>query len=154
MKKIICFLVAALTQLSFTSLASDKSYLQLIDKLDRPHVYDDEFVEWREDGSLFFPAYKGCVTVIGLNQHALPYNELMLKPCGENSPFLEATNFQTFIHNEKQQVQLKDTELCVTSGAVSRVTDTDIHKWRGLFMQYCDIADLSLSQWKLKQVNL
>ena len=159
-----------------------KTYLQLVDKLDRPEdgycldvagngryvrfdmpmnthnckldaVYDDEVVEWRDDGTLYFPAYQGCVTVMGLNEYALEYNALMLKPCHENSPFLNATQFQTFIQNDKGQAQLKGSELCIAAGGKSKVTYRKLHKWRSLYMQACDRAPLERSRWELLRVE-
>ena len=45
----------------------------------KPGLYADEAVIHRKDGTLFFPAYGACVTVMGLNEFALPGASLMLK---------------------------------------------------------------------------
>lgn len=112
-------------------------------------MYADEEVMHREDGSLYFPAYQGCVTVMGVNQNALPKNALMLKPCGIQSPFLNAVRFQKFEFNSKQQVQLSGSNLCVTAGDQSRTTYSSEHAWRSLYMEVCNLAPATLSQWQL-----
>ena len=107
----------------------------------------DELVLHREDGTIYFPAYKGCVTVMGVNDHALPYNALMLKPCHQDQPFLKATKFQKFRINNSKQMQLEGANLCITAGDVAQVTYSDAHRWRSLYMQECTVAQSSLSQW-------
>ena len=111
--------------------------------------YADEAVIHRTDGTLYFPAYKGCVTVMGLNNSALPYNGLMLKKCNVDQGFLKSTKFQKFSINKNQQVQLNGTNLCLTAGDLSRETFSDAHRWRSLYMQICAVADKKLSQWHL-----
>ncbi|MDD7910522.1 ricin-type beta-trefoil lectin domain protein [Pseudovibrio exalbescens] len=175
MKKILSFcLLFASTQ----SFAETPQYLQLIDKLDRPNdgycidvvgsgehvrfdmpltahnckgpqVYHDEVVEFREDGTLYFPTYGGCVTVMGNNGTALSGNALMLKVCDAREPFLIAKPFQHFEFNDQQQVQLKNTNLCMVAGDDSHTTFSPDHKWRSLYMEFCDVADTSLSRWHI-----
>ncbi|MEL6498236.1 MAG: hypothetical protein AAFQ31_06855 [Planctomycetota bacterium] len=54
----------------------------------KPGLYADEAVAFTAKGQIRFPAYPGsCVTVMGLNEFALPGAALMLKPCGEDIPF-------------------------------------------------------------------
>jgi len=67
-------------------------------------LYADEAVIYRSDGAIFFPAYDGCLTVMGLNNHALPYNALMVKKCNVDEPFLKATKFQKFTVNKKIKI--------------------------------------------------
>lgn len=110
-------------------------------------LYADEAVVHRNDGTIYFPAYAGCLTVMGLNEHALPYNSLMLKKCNAEEPFLNATKFQKFIANKNKQIQLATTSLCITAGGISKETYSPEHRWRSLYMQECSIADASLSQW-------
>lgn len=111
--------------------------------------YADEAVVHRADGTLYFPAYRGCVTVMGLNNNALPYNSLMLKQCNVDQGFLKATKFQKFTINKNKQVQLNGTNLCLTAGGLSKETFSSAHRWRSLYMQDCAIADKTLSQWHL-----
>lgn len=113
----------------------------------KPGLFADEAVILRPDGTLFFPAYQGCVTVMGLNQFALPGASLMLKPCGHEAPFLVAENFQHFDHLPDGRVQLRGTSLCVTMGDVSEVTFDITHAWRTLAVQRCEESDLALSTW-------
>jgi hypothetical protein len=109
--------------------------------------YADEAVVHRKDGTLYFPAYGGCVTVMGLNNHALPYNNLMLKQCNIDQGFLKATKFQKFTLNKNQQVQLNGTSLRLMAGNQSEETFNSTHRWRSLYMQDCAIAEQPLSQW-------
>lgn len=154
------------------------SYLRLQDKLDRPQdgycldvagsgpyarldmpltvhnckgpeLYDDEVVEFRKDGTLYFPAYQGCVTVMGNNQTALPGNALMLKSCGDTSPFLNGPRFQHYTMNEKKQIQLNQSDLCLVAGQVSSTTHSEDHRWRNLSVAPCETAALSHSQWEI-----
>ena len=110
-------------------------------------LYADEAVVHKADGTLYFPAYDGCVTVMGLNNHALPYNALILKRCHVDEPFLAATRFQKFSVNKNKQLQLKGTNLCITAGDISKETYSPTHRWRSLYMQDCSIAPSHLSQW-------
>lgn len=109
-------------------------------------LYADEAVVHKPDGTLYFPAYDGCATVMGLNNHALAYNALMLKRCHVDEPFLSATRFQKFSVNNKQ-LQLDGTNLCITAGDVSKETYNPDHRWRSLYMQDCAVAPAALSQW-------
>lgn len=160
----------------FMAFASDYKYLQLMDKLDRPvdgycldvvgsgpnirfdmpltahnckgpQIFFDEVVTLREDSTLYFPQYKGCVTVMGNNKTALPKNALMLKECGAQQPFLNAAHFQKFEFNERKQLQLKNSQLCISAGGVSHTTFSPEHRWRSLYMETCDQVSPSLSRW-------
>ena len=153
-------------------------YLQLTDRLDRPgdgycidvvgsgrhirldmpltahnckgpQVYADEVVQYRSDNTLYFPAYEGCVTVMGVNDKALSGTALMLKPCGVEQAFLNAERFQKFEFNSKKQLQLTDSELCLTAGPDSHTTYSLQHRWRSLYMAACDEAELSRSVWQM-----
>ncbi|MGK0269714.1 MAG: hypothetical protein ACI88H_000346 [Cocleimonas sp.] len=110
-------------------------------------LYADEAVVHKADGTLYFPAYDGCVTVMGLNNHALAYNALILKRCHVDEPFLAATRFQKFSLTKNKQLQLKGSNLCITTGDVSKETYSSAHRWRSLYMQDCKVAPSHLSQW-------
>ena len=156
--------------------ANQPKYMQLTDKLDRPvdgycldvvgsgpnirfdmpltahnckgpQVFYDEVVELRKDGTLYFPQYKGCVTVMGNNKTALPKNALMLKPCGVKQPFLNTAPFQHFEYTSKKQLQLKGSTLCIVVGDVSHTTFSPDHRWRSLYMEVCSKAEPKLSRW-------
>jgi hypothetical protein len=114
----------------------------------KPGLAADEAVIHQPDGTLYFPAYQGCVTVMGLNSNALPYNALLLKQCGVDEPFLAASRFQKFSVNKTQQLQLDGTDLCITVGDVSKDTYSTEHRWRSLYMQSCELAQSHLSQWQ------
>lgn len=115
----------------------------------KPGLFADEAVEFSDDGKILFPAYPGyCVTVMGLNQHALPGAALMLKRCDEQIPFLNAPKFQTFEHLDNGMVRLVGSDLCITMGSVSEVTFDPTHAWRTLYVERCDACDPALSTWE------
>lgn len=169
--------IAGVTLLFSLEALSAPTYMRLIDKLDRPQdgycldvvgsgpyirvdmpltahnckgpqPFDDEIVEMRENGTLYFPRYNGCVTVMGNNQQALPGNALMLKRCGEERPFLNGPRFQRFVMNASKQLQLAESELCIVAGSVSATTYSTEHKWRNLSVEICESAEPSLSRWE------
>lgn len=115
----------------------------------KPGLYADEAVSFKENGQITFPAYSDvCVTVMGLNQYALPGNVLMLKPCGKEMPFLNAPKFQHFEHLENGLVKLKDSDLCITLGDVSERTFDPTHAWRNLHVEKCSDVDVDRASWK------
>ena len=159
-------------------LAEGPQYLQLKDKLDRPvdgycldavgsgdhirfdfpltahnckgpQVFLDEVVEFRDDGTLYFPAYGQCVTVMGNNATALPKNALMLKGCGAREPFLTAEHLQHFEWTADRRIRLRGSGLCVTAGDVSHTTFSPDHRWRSLYMDGCSEAEPARSRWQL-----
>ena len=115
----------------------------------KPGLFADEAVEFTENGQIRFPAYPGyCVTVMGLNEFALPGAALMLKKCGEDIPFLNASKFQTFELLDNGMVQLKGTDLCITVGDESERTFDPTHRWRTLYMERREDCDPARSTWK------
>ena len=62
----------------------------------KPGLYADEAVRLEPDGRLYFPAYRLCATVAGLNGRALAGAALVPRPCGERSAFMEADALQRF----------------------------------------------------------
>lgn len=110
-------------------------------------LYADEAVVYNKDKTISFPAYNTCLTVMGVNDSALPYNALMLKRCNIDEPFLKSTRFQKFSLTDNNQVQLDGSNLCITAGDTSKITYSPDHRWRSLYMQECHLADKSLSQW-------
>ncbi|MEO1718001.1 MAG: RICIN domain-containing protein [Planctomycetota bacterium] len=114
----------------------------------KPGLYADEAVEFTAEGQIRFPAYPGyCVTVMGLNEFALPGAALMLKKCGEDIPFLNASKFQTFELLDDGMVQLKGTDLCITVGDESQRTFDPTHRWRTLYVERRADCDPSRSRW-------
>ncbi|MEO1584533.1 MAG: hypothetical protein AAFR96_08170 [Planctomycetota bacterium] len=114
----------------------------------KPGLYADEAVEFTAEGRILFPAYPGyCVTVMGLNEFALPGAALMLKPCGEDIPFLNASKFQTFELLDDGMVQLKGTDLCITVGDESERTFDPTHRWRTLYVERRADCEPSRSRW-------
>lgn len=150
-------------------------YLQLINKLDRPndgYCFDvqgvvghfradkplvahnckqgaapDGLVEML-DNKLYFPAFGACVTSMGTGITVLPGTSLMLKPCKEQGVFASPEMQKNFSFNDKQQLQLSDTNMCVVVGKVSAHTLSHRDRWRTLFLTACETAELKHSQWQ------
>lgn len=166
--------------LTFPSLAHEMpAYLRLVDPLDRPsdgYCLDvvgaggsfrpdmplvthnckpgrapDGMVAYREDGSLFFPAFGACVTAMGVNRKALPGSALMLKPCGAEEAFLRAANFQSFEHRLDGRLELANSDLCLTVGNQSAETFSPTHAWRTLFLMPCGQVPESRSRWTFQR---
>lgn len=116
-------------------------------------LYADEYVLYTK-GYLYLPATKQCVTAMGLNGRALPGSSLMSRECGEMGPFVNTDGLQKFTLKENGQVQLNNSNLCLTVGEVSASTFEPTHRWRALFMSDCSTASPTRSQWKLTPVNL
>jgi len=114
----------------------------------KPGLYSDEAVQFLENGRITFPAYaNACVTVMGLNQNALPGSALMLKPCGQTIPFLNAPRFQQFEHLDDGKVRLKNSDLCITMGDEFKDTFDPTHAWRTLYVDRCEEVDAARARW-------
>ena len=178
MKSLLLFIFTTMITLNVFSETLKPKYLQLKDRLDRPsdgycidvagsgnyirfdvpltahnckgpQPYADEVIEYRNDKSIYFPAYNGCVTVMGINDKALSGNALMLKGCGIEEPFLNAKNFQKFEFNTKGQLQLVGSHLCMSAGDESHTTYSLEHRWRSLLMLPCSAVEASRSVWQI-----
>lgn len=114
-----------------------------------PHFYADEEVTFKDSKNLYFPAYEGCVTVMGNNQKALPKNALMLKRCGAEEPFMNGPVFQHFAFTDDGKVQLVGSNLCMVAGDESHTTYSPDHRWRALYMERCSDVVPKLAQWEL-----
>lgn len=154
----------------------EPGYLRLIDRLDRPddgYCLDvlgangtyridmpltahnckpgqapDGLISLRADGTLYFPAFDQCVTVMGVNRTALDGTALMLKPCGVTKAFLRAGEFQTFELQEDGRLVLSGTDLCVAVGSRSAATFSSEHAWRALFMGVCEDVPGERVNWE------
>ena len=109
----------------------------------------DDSILLTENGEIYFPAFDQCVTAMGLGDSVLEFNSLMLKACGVVEPYLNAPAFQRFEINDRSQVQLVGTDLCMTAGDTARPTANPTHVWRALYMQDCASAPPERSQWHL-----
>ena len=114
----------------------------------KPGLYADEAVVFESNGRIRFPAYNVCATAAGINRRALPGAALMPRGCGERSPFLEAETLQRFVHRTDGRIELAGSGLCLTVSTASDSTFEATHRWRALFLQTCDTAPLSHSQWR------
>lgn len=115
-----------------------------------PGQYDDETVTLAGDGRIRFPAYgDACVTVAGVNGRALPGASVLIRPCGERTPFFDTSMLQVFSMNEDGQIELQGSDLCLAAGEYSASTHHPEHRWRTLSVQDCSEVSLDLSQWEL-----
>lgn len=108
----------------------------------------DRNVVFRLDGTIYFPAFKKCATVFGVNG-VLPGSPLMLADCGVRQPFLNAQRLQTFVPSDDGQLQLENSTLCLSAGSEAAPTYSPVHRWRTLSMQPCDEISGPLSHWDL-----
>lgn len=111
--------------------------------------FADQAVQLEKD-TIVFPAYKGCVTVIAPFVRPLPDAALMVRQCGEHSPFLETPALQKIAFNTQGQLQVKGSDQCLAVGGQSDQTSADTHRWRGLSLKNCAAVPLRLSQWVFK----
>ena len=114
----------------------------------KPGLYADEAVRLEPDGRLFFPVYRLCATVAGLNGRALAGAALVPRACGERSPFLDADALQRFTHRPDGRVELRGSGLCLAAGSESDRTFEATHRWRTLSVVRCNHADPKLSRWQ------
>lgn len=117
----------------------------------KPGLYADEAIVFQSDGRILFPAFGGCVTVAGLNSRALPGAALMLKGCGENTPFLNTAGLQNFRLREDARIELEETGLCLMVGDESDSTFSEDHRWRTLYVDACAKAQADRSQWRVSK---
>ena len=109
----------------------------------------DDAILLTENGEIYFPSFDQCVTAMGLGESVLEYNSLMVKECGVVQAYLNAPEFQRFEFNDRSQLQLVGSELCMTVGDTARPTTNPTHLWRALYMQDCASAPPERSQWHL-----
>lgn len=118
-----------------------------------PGIHPDRIVAIRHDGTIHFPAFDGCATVMGLNDRALPGAALMIKPCGQDTAFLEAQRFQDFEHRGNGRLALSGTDLCIVVGDESHSTYNRTHRWRTLFVDACGSVPIARSAWGISDPN-
>lgn len=120
----------------------------------KPGLYADEAVRIEPNGYIRFPAFDKCATVAGLNSRALPGAALVARECGEKTPFLDAEALQKFHHRKDGRVELSGSGLCLTVGRKSDSTFYSDHRWRPLFVESCEDAEPTRSQWRFVVPNL
>jgi hypothetical protein len=114
----------------------------------KPGLYADEAVKMEPNGFIRFPAFDKCATVVGLNSRALPGAAVVPRDCGERTPFLDTEGLQKFDHRKDGLIELSGTGLCLTVGYKSDSTFSPDHRWRPLFVESCEMAELSRSRWE------
>ncbi len=152
------------------------SHLRLVDRLDRPQdgycvdilgtpgflrpdlplfahnckrgLTSDSAVVFTEKGQIQFPAVNLCITVAGVNSGALPGASLLLRGCGEATPFFETDRLQRFSLDEDSRLKLNGTDLCLTVGTRSATTYSSADVWRALFVDECKKVDASRVKWE------
>lgn len=170
---ILCAIVCCLT-LASTSLAADATHLRLIDSLDRPAdgycidvpgtpgylrtdlplfahnckptLSSDSAVVY-QSGLIRFVELQLCVTVAGINSQALPGTAVLLRRCGENSPFMETARLQRFVLTDDGALELADSGLCLAVGPASAATYSAADRWRPLYVDDCLRVAPARSRW-------
>jgi len=117
----------------------------------RPGFYADEAVIFTAPGRIYFPAYEGCVTAVGLNGASLPGAPVMLRPCASDidasrAPFIDM-QLQDFTHRDDGRIELTGADLCLTAGPESAPTFSPAHRWRALTLERCTTAPVARSVW-------
>ena len=160
------------------AVASEPQYLKLIDKLDRPndgYCFDvpgvignfradkplvahnckpgsapDGLIEHTDDDMLLFSEFiDQCVTAMGTGSTVLPGTSLMLMPCIQQGAFASSAIQKRFKFNEKKQLELIGSSLCVVVGDRSAQTFSSRDRWRTLYLNNCNAIPLERSQWEL-----
>lgn len=152
------------------------TYLQLVDRLDRPEdgycldvlgaggtfrpdlpinahnckpgVAPDGVVTLREDGTLYFPAFDACLTAFGVNRRSLPGAMLLLRGCGGDEPFYPVAALQQWEHLDSGTVRLRNSTLCLSVGEVSATTFSPRDTWRVLRLDSCDTVAPERARWQ------
>lgn len=165
-----------LSALTGAAEGGEPSHLRLIDRLDRPSdgycvdilgtpgnlrvdlplfahnckrgLTSDSAVVLDPEGQVRFPAVNLCITVAGVNSGALPGAAVLLRPCGEATPFFETKALQRFTLGPEGQLTLADTALCLAVGTMSATTYSAADKWRALFVDACASVDASRARWE------
>ena len=109
----------------------------------------DSSVVYTSKGHLVFPAAAVCVTAFGVNNTVLPGVPVLLRPCGYQKPFFEASRLQEFDYLENGQLKLRGHGLCVTVGDESSHTYSPHDRWRVLLLDACSDTPLTHSAWEL-----
>ena len=117
-----------------------------------PGLFADGAVTFKSPGPIYFPAYEGCVTAVGLNGRSLPGAALMVKACAKDidanrAPFISET-LQRFNQLNDGRIELDGSGLCISVGAVSDRTFSPDHRWRALFLADCTTVESTRSVWK------
>ncbi len=161
--------------------AKDSKVLRLLDRLDRPqdgYCVDvvgvglasrtdlpliahncssqrspDEAVRIDNSGLIRFPAFKLCVTAMGINGLALPGSAILLRRCGELSSFMDASDLQEFSQHPDGRLTLGTTNLCLTVGSNSARTYSTQHRWRALYLEDCATTPPERSRWEFTTIK-
>lgn len=114
----------------------------------KPRLTSDSAVVFDSQGRIRFAAVNLCVTIAGVNSRALPGASVLVRECGEETPFFEASQLQRFSFEADGRLKLKESELCVTVGAESASTYSPADRWRPLYVADCNTAEPALSRWE------
>jgi hypothetical protein len=115
--------------------------------------YPDEAVRFDNAGLIHFPAYKLCVTVMGVNGRSLPGSAVLLRPCEERSAFMDAKALQHFSLHLDGRLTLDNTNLCLTVGLQSAPTYSTQHRWRALYADDCAAVPPERNRWEFTTIE-
>jgi len=114
----------------------------------KPALTADSAVKLTAKGRIRFPTVDRCMTVAGVNSGALPGASILLRGCGESSPFFETAALQRFVLHDDGRLTLADTDLCLVVGPRSASTYSPADRWRALFVDDCGAADPKRARWQ------
>lgn len=172
----LCWLSLLWAGPAAASDGSEASHLRLIDRLDRPvdgycidvlgtpgnlrpdlplfahnckqGLTSDSAVTFDKEGRIRLSALDLCITVAGVNSSALPGASLLLRGCGETTPFFQTDRLQRFIHRPDGRLVLKGSALCMAVGTTSATTYSSADRWRALFVDDCDTLEAGRARWE------
>lgn len=121
--------------------------LPLIGHNCKPGLYADEAFIFREDGTIYFPAFDLCATISGVNKHVLDYTSLTLQQCHKDTPFQNAKFMQAFEYTKEKKIKHKNSNKCLEMGKESSQTFSSAHTWRTLYMKECSTSNSKRSTW-------
>ncbi len=175
---IVCWMQLSLG--TVPGLATEPAHLRLIDPLDRPvdgycidvpgtpgylrtdlplfahnckpRLTVDSAVVF-EAGLIRFIELDLCVTVAGINSRALPGTAVLLRPCGEDTAFMETAGLQRFILREAGGLELDGSGLCLAVGLRSAATYSAADRWRPLFVDDCRLVEPVRARWRFDVPN-
>ncbi|MEM9602778.1 MAG: hypothetical protein AAGA11_07940 [Pseudomonadota bacterium] len=108
----------------------------------------DSSVRVSREGWLRFPGPGVCVTAFGVNNTVLPGTAVLLRPCGHQSAFFDASRLQRFDWQSNGQLRLRGFDVCLSVGEDSAETFSPADRWRVLLLARCTEVPLRLSAWE------
>lgn len=156
-------------------------HLRLIDRLDRPQdgycldvlgtgqtlrlelpifahncksgITPDSAVTITPAGEIQFVDIDLCATAFGVNGRALSGSPIVIRPCGDTSPFFDSVPLQRFEWTDDRRLRLKGTALCLSVGDESASTYSTTDRWRMLTVESCSSVSSDRATWEFVRLD-